>query len=76
MGGERVLTDDACLRALVGGPGQVPPAGMPVIFLADHPTTGGYPVIGVVHAADLPAAGQARPGTAVRFVAGRGCGGL
>jgi allophanate hydrolase subunit 2 len=49
----------------------VPPAGRPVVFLADHPTTGGYPVIGVVRATDLPAAAQAPPGTPVRFVAVR-----
>ncbi|MEW2218785.1 biotin-dependent carboxyltransferase family protein [Streptomyces sp. NPDC006990] len=46
---------------------QVPPEGRPVLFLADHPTTGGYPVIGVVPAAALSAAAQAAPGTAVRF---------
>ncbi|WP_064674585.1 biotin-dependent carboxyltransferase family protein, partial [Streptomyces albus] len=34
---------------------QVPPEGRPVIFLADHPTTGGYPVIGVVPPAALDA---------------------
>ncbi|MEU4964288.1 5-oxoprolinase subunit C family protein [Streptomyces smyrnaeus] len=47
---------------------QVPPEGQPVIFLADHPTTGGYPVIGVVPAEALDAAAQAPPGTPVRFV--------
>ncbi len=46
---------------------QVPPDGQPVLFLADHPTTGGYPVIGVAHPDELPLAGQARPGAAVRF---------
>ncbi|CAL9434776.1 biotin-dependent carboxyltransferase family protein [Streptomyces sp. enrichment culture] len=46
---------------------QVPPEGRPVIFLADHPTTGGYPVIGVVPPAALDAAAQAPPGTPVRF---------
>ncbi|NSC21465.1 biotin-dependent carboxyltransferase family protein [Streptomyces albus subsp. chlorinus] len=46
---------------------QVPPEGRPVIFLADHPTTGGYPVIGVVPADALGAAAQAPPGTPVRF---------
>ncbi|BFV60425.1 biotin-dependent carboxyltransferase family protein [Kitasatospora sp. CMC57] len=55
-------------EGMVLGAVQVPPDGRPVIFLADHPTTGGYPVIGVVPAADLPAAAQARPGTPVRFV--------
>ncbi|GAA1989184.1 biotin-dependent carboxyltransferase family protein [Kitasatospora viridis] len=59
-------------EGMVLGAVQVPPDGRPVVFLADHPTTGGYPVLGVVPAADLPAAAQARPGTPVRFVpAGR-----
>jgi len=46
---------------------QVPPSGQPVLFLADHPVTGGYPVIGVVRAADVDRAAQARPGQHVRF---------
>jgi biotin-dependent carboxylase-like uncharacterized protein len=54
-------------EGMVLGALQVPPDGLPVLFLADHPTTGGYPVIGVVPAADLAAAAQAAPGTAVRF---------
>jgi allophanate hydrolase subunit 2 len=37
------------------------------VFLADHPVTGGYPVIGVVTDADTDRAGQLRPGAAVRF---------
>ncbi|MFI8461084.1 biotin-dependent carboxyltransferase family protein [Kitasatospora sp. NPDC085464] len=55
-------------EGMVSGAVQIPPDGQPVVFLADHPTTGGYPVIGVVPAADLAAAAQARPGTPVRFV--------
>ncbi|MFD7921959.1 biotin-dependent carboxyltransferase family protein [Streptomyces sp. NPDC059740] len=46
---------------------QVPPDGSPVLFLNDHPTTGGYPVVGVVPAVHLAAAAQAVPGTPVRF---------
>ncbi|HEX3787590.1 MAG TPA: biotin-dependent carboxyltransferase family protein [Pseudonocardiaceae bacterium] len=46
---------------------QVPTGGRPVVFLADHPTTGGYPVIGVVPVGALPALAQARPGSTVRF---------
>ena len=46
---------------------QVPPGGQPIVHLADHPTTGGYPVIAVVHSADLWMLAQARPGTRVRF---------
>lgn len=46
---------------------QVPPGGQPIVFLADHPPTGGYPVIGVVAAADVPLVAQARPGDRLRF---------
>ncbi len=46
---------------------QVPPDGAPILLLANHGATGGYPVIGVVVRADLPAAGQLRPGATVRF---------
>ncbi|MFD0635182.1 biotin-dependent carboxyltransferase family protein [Catenulispora yoronensis] len=55
-------------EGMVLGAVQVPPDGKPVVFLADHPTTGGYPVVGVVPATALDAAAQARPGTLVRFV--------
>ncbi len=50
---------------------QVPPDGQPVVLLADHPTTGGYPVIGSVDPRDLAALAQARPGTTVCFVPDR-----
>jgi biotin-dependent carboxylase-like uncharacterized protein len=46
---------------------QVPADGQPVVFLADHPTTGGYPVIGVVPAEVLPLLAQARPGVSLEF---------
>ncbi|KUO11228.1 biotin-dependent carboxyltransferase family protein [Streptomyces sp. DSM 15324] len=68
---ERALPGELASEGMVLGAVQVPPDGQPVVFLADHPTTGGYPVIGVVRAADLPAAAQAVPGTPVRFVAVR-----
>ncbi|MFG3124899.1 biotin-dependent carboxyltransferase family protein [Streptomyces sp. NPDC048201] len=55
-------------EGMVLGAVQVPPDGHPLIFLADHPTTGGYPVPAVVHPADLAGAAQARPGTPLRFV--------
>ncbi|WP_443065417.1 biotin-dependent carboxyltransferase family protein [Streptomyces sp. NBC_00536] len=55
-------------EGMVRGAVQVPPDGMPVVFLADHPVTGGYPVLGVVPVAALHLAAQARPGTPVRFV--------
>ncbi|MFF3335818.1 biotin-dependent carboxyltransferase family protein [Streptomyces sp. NPDC002888] len=68
---ERALPGELPSEGMVLGAVQVPPDGRPVVFLADHPTTGGYPVIGVVRAADLPATAQALPGTPVRFVAVR-----
>jgi biotin-dependent carboxylase-like uncharacterized protein len=54
-------------EGIVTGAVQVPPDGQPVVLLADHPTTGGYPVIGVVEPADLAALAQARPGSSARF---------
>lgn len=59
-------------EGVVCGALQVPPSGEPILLLADHPTTGGYPVIAVVLADDLPLIGQLAPGTRVRFApAGR-----
>ena len=52
-------------EGMVLGAVQVPPDGQPVVFLADHPTTGGYPVIGVVEPADLAVCAQLRPGERV-----------
>jgi KipI family sensor histidine kinase inhibitor len=54
-------------EGMVAGSVQVPPGGEPIVFLADHPVTGGYPVIAVVCATDLPTLAQARPGQRVRF---------
>ncbi|WP_117211948.1 biotin-dependent carboxyltransferase family protein [Allorhizocola rhizosphaerae] len=54
-------------EGLVSGSIQVPGDGLPIVFLADHPTTGGYPVIGVVHPDDLPLLAQARTGARVVF---------
>jgi biotin-dependent carboxylase-like uncharacterized protein len=58
-------------EGLVTGAVQVPGDGRPLIFLADHPTTGGYPVVGVVDRADLSRCAQLRPGDEVRFRPGR-----
>jgi biotin-dependent carboxylase-like uncharacterized protein len=51
----------------VRGSIQIPPSGQPIVFLADHPVTGGYPVAGVVDPAACDALAQARPGTPVRL---------
>ncbi|GHK02968.1 allophanate hydrolase [Streptomyces sp. Y2F8-2] len=66
---ERARNGELPSEGMVLGAVQVPPDGRPVVFLADHPTTGGYPVIAVVRTADLAAAAQAAPGTPVRFTA-------
>ncbi|OIV35644.1 allophanate hydrolase [Mangrovactinospora gilvigrisea] len=64
---DRARDGELASEGMVLGAVQVPPDGRPVVFLADHPTTGGYPVIGVVPAEALPPAAQARPGTPLRF---------
>ncbi|MEU5614528.1 biotin-dependent carboxyltransferase family protein [Streptomyces sparsogenes] len=64
---ERARDGELPSEGMVLGALQVPPDGRPVLFLADHPTTGGYPVVGVVPESHLPAAAQAVPGTALRF---------
>ncbi|GLZ43757.1 biotin-dependent carboxyltransferase family protein [Actinokineospora sp. NBRC 105648] len=62
-GFEGELTSEGVITGAV----QVPASGRPVIFLADHPTTGGYPVIGVVPTRYLADLAQARPGTKIRL---------
>ena len=52
---------------LTQGAIQVTPAGEPIVMLANHPTTGGYPVIAVVDPDDLPDLVQTRPGSSVQF---------
>jgi allophanate hydrolase subunit 2 len=63
----RATTDELPSEGLVLGAVQVPAGGEPLVFLADHPTTGGYPVIGVVHPDDLPVLAQSRPGATLRM---------
>jgi biotin-dependent carboxylase-like uncharacterized protein len=54
-------------EGVVRGSIQVPPGGEPVLFLADHPVTGGYPVAAVVREADVDLAAQAVPGQTLRI---------
>jgi biotin-dependent carboxylase-like uncharacterized protein len=63
----RVVPGELASEGLVLGAVQVPADGRPLVFLADHPTTGGYPVIAVVRAADVRRCAQARPGMIVQF---------
>lgn len=60
--GRELLSEGTALGAL-----QVPANGQPVLFLADHPLTGGYPVIGCVAPHHLDLAAQLPPGVFVRF---------
>ena len=48
---------------------QVPGNGLPIVLLADRQTTGGYPKIATVIAADLPALGRLAPGAKIAFAA-------
>ena len=63
----RVVDDELPSEGLVTGAIQVPPDGRPVVMLADHPTTGGYPVIAVVDPACVHVVAQRRPGSSLRF---------
>jgi antagonist of KipI len=46
---------------------QLPPGGAPIVLMAEHPTTGGYPRIAQIAAVDLPYLAQHRPGDRLRF---------
>ena len=63
----RTRTDELPSEGMVSGALQVPPASTPTLFLADHPVTGGYPVIAVVTSSAVDDAAQARPGQHIRF---------
>ncbi|MGW5238537.1 5-oxoprolinase subunit B/C family protein [Monashia sp. NPDC004114] len=54
-------------EGLVPGAIQVPSGGEPVVFLADHPVTGGYPVVAVLTSKAIDRAAQLRPGDEVRL---------
>jgi allophanate hydrolase subunit 2 len=54
-------------EGLVEGAIQIPPSGEAIVMLADHPTTGGYPVVGVVVPEDLAVVAQAVAGTRIQF---------
>lgn len=64
---ERANTEELPSEGMISGAIQVPPNGEPVVFLADHPVTGGYPVIACVHPHDLRLLAQSQPGTTIRF---------
>lgn len=61
-GGSEILS-----VGVLAGAVQVPHGGDPIVLLADHQTTGGYPVVAAVIAADLGEVAQARPGEELSF---------
>ncbi|MFT4010102.1 MAG: biotin-dependent carboxyltransferase family protein [Nocardioidaceae bacterium] len=63
---ERRVTQELPSEGVTVGAVQVTPAG-PIVFLDDHPVTGGYPVIGVVDRASVDGLAQARAGQRVHF---------
>ncbi|MEV0799304.1 biotin-dependent carboxyltransferase family protein [Kribbella sp. NPDC050281] len=65
---ERARTGELASEGMTLGAIQIPPSGLPVIFLADHPVTGGYPVIAYVTDPDLNPCAQLRPGQPLRFI--------
>lgn len=64
---ERAVTGELPSEPVALGSLQVPAGGHPIIFLADHPVTGGYPVVAVLTDASIDRAAQLAPGQVVRF---------
>lgn len=64
---QRTRQGELASEGTVAGALQVPPEGLPVLFLADHPITGGYPVIAVVVDSQLDLAAQVPIGGTIRF---------
>lgn len=65
---ERARSGELASEGTGAGALQIPPSGQPVLFLADQPVTGGYPVIAVVVPEDLSTAAQLPPGQLIRFL--------
>lgn len=63
----RKVPGELASEGTVAGAIQVPHNGQPLVFLADHPLTGGYPVIAVVAAHHHDLAGQVPIGSRLRF---------
>jgi biotin-dependent carboxylase-like uncharacterized protein len=64
---ERARSAELASEGMARGALQVPASGKPVLFLADHPVTGGYPVPAYVHHADVDRCAQLCPGQRLRF---------
>lgn len=64
---QRMSPGELDSEGMVRGALQVPPDGQPVLFMPDHPVTGGYPVIAAVIDQDLDLTAQLPPGARIRF---------
>jgi allophanate hydrolase subunit 2 len=64
---ERANAGELSSEGMVRGALQIPSSGTPVLFLADHPVNGGYPVIAYVIDQDVDRCGQLRTGQTLRF---------
>jgi biotin-dependent carboxylase-like uncharacterized protein len=64
---ERARDGELASEGMALGAIQIPPSGLPVIFLADHPVTGGYPVIAYLTTPDINTCAQLRPGQPLRL---------
>ncbi|MCI1219227.1 MAG: urea amidolyase family protein [Bifidobacterium sp.] len=65
----RTVTRELASEGTVAGAIEIPGNGQPVLFLRDHPVTGGYPVVAVLDMRSLELAGQLPAGALVRFQA-------
>ncbi|HWZ97020.1 MAG TPA: biotin-dependent carboxyltransferase family protein [Candidatus Dormibacteraeota bacterium] len=61
------LTGEMISEGVSLGAIQMPPSGQPIILFVEQQTTGGYPKIANVIAADLASVGQLRPRDEIRF---------
>lgn len=64
---ERSRPGELPSEGMVRGALQIPPSGLPVLFLADHPVTGGYPVVAYLRDDDVDICAQLRPGQRALF---------
>ncbi len=62
-GGADIISD-----GIPAGSVQVPGDGLPIVLMADRPTTGGYAKIATVISVDISLLAQAKPGNKIRFV--------
>lgn len=64
----RISGDQSLISSAVPiGSIQVPPGGLPIVLMADHQTTGGYPHVATVISADIPVVAQLKASDWIEF---------